>query len=248
MANFRRSGFKRETSLVRYPLLAVAILNVLAMTCLAQERYAVLVGVGRYPGLEDEKLRLYGPPNDVRLAEQYLVEVERFERDNIVMLSDETTKLPNRANILGALETQEATVQEGDFVLLYFSGHGSRQPVKAKSAEELDGYDEIFLPSDVRGWNKSIGAVENAILDDEIGDFLRSYRRKGTDVWLIFDSCHSGTMTRGVGDDSVRTRRPNDGALRIPQVQATGPFGSRGKHRLRPLPTIFRIRMSAPEC
>ena len=206
---------------------ALAVLAVMATPCLAQERYALLVGVGRYPHLEAQ-MQLYGPRNDVRLAEVHLL-AEGFKPGNIAILSDETTDPPDRAHIIGALETLKKRLQDGDFVLLYFSGHGSRQPVKTKSVEELDGYDEIFLPSDVRGWNKSIGAVQNAILDNEIGDFLKSYRRRGTNVWLIFDSCHSGTMTRGVGDDSVRARMVPDEALGIPPTQASGPLRSNGE-------------------
>ena len=106
--------------------------------------------------------------------------------------------------------------------MLHFSGHGSRQPAKPDATEELDGYDEIFLPADVAGWDKNIGSVENAIVDDEIGAFIRSYRRKGADVWVIFDSCHSGTITRGgrVGYDSVRMRKVSGTALGIPERQA----------------------------
>ena len=205
----------------------ISALTVMATTCLAQERYALLVGVGRYPHLE-EQLQLYGPRHDVRLAEEHLLS-EGFKPDNVVTLSDERSEPPDRAHIIDALETLKEKVKDGDFVLLYFSGHGSRQPVKANAVEELDGYDEIFLPSDVRGWDKSIGAVQNAILDDEVGEFLKSYRRKGTDVWLIFDSCHSGTMTRGVGDDSVRARMVPDEALGIPPAQASGPLKSNGE-------------------
>ena len=198
-------------------LLMVWSLLIIAPISLAQERYAVLVGVGQYPSL-DASLQLQGPPNDVLLAREYLL-LEGFKEEHILWLSDDAPTSPLRANILAALKNLDDKLQENDFVLLHFAGHGARQPAKPGATEELDGYDEIFLPADVKDWNKDIGAVENAIMDDEIGAFIRSYRRKGADVWLIFDSCHSGTMTRGVGDDSVRTRKIPDMVLGIPRPQ-----------------------------
>ena len=201
-------------------LLICSIFLAMAAVSFAQERYAVLVGVGQYPHLSDS-LQLAGPSNDVRLVRNYLLNVEGFNEDDIAWLSDEAPTPPQRANILAALTNVDKKVQKGDFVLLHFSGHGSRQPAKSKATEELDGYDEIFLPQDVKGWNKAIGSVENAILDDAIGLFIRSYRRKGADVWVIFDSCHSGTMTRGrVGHDSVRTRQVSGTVLGIPDRPA----------------------------
>ena len=204
---------------VAYQLMMIGSLLAIATVSLAQERYALLVGVGQYTHL-DSSSQLKGPSNDTRLARDYLLHVEGFKEDHIVWLSDETPTPPQRANILAALRNLEEKVQEDDFVLLHFSGHGSRQPAKPDATEELDGYDEIFLPADVAVWNKGIGSVENAITDDEIGAFIHSYRSKGANVWLIFDSCHSGTMTRGVGDDSVRMRKVSGPTLGIPERQA----------------------------
>ena len=187
--------------------IAVSVLIALiliATTSYAKERYAVLVGVGHYYHL-DENHQLKGPANDVQLARNYLLS-EGFDEGNIYWLADDAPVLPERANILNALEELDTKVQPGDFVLLHFSGHGSRQPAKTGDTEERDGYDEIFLPADADKWDEYVGSVENAITDNELGRFISSYRRKGCDVWLIADSCHSGTMTRGAGDDSVVER------------------------------------------
>ena len=56
--------------------------------------------------------------------------------------------------------------------------------------------NEIFLPRDTKHWDGTAGTVVNAITDDEIANYLESFRAKGVFVWLVFDSCHSGTMTR----------------------------------------------------
>ena len=188
-------------------------------TAQAQERYAVLVGVGAYENLE-ERLQLRGPPNDVALMHAYLTNAGGFDEDNVVALTDNGPRAPRRRDILGALGDLEDRLTEGDFVLLYFAGHGSRQPADAGAEEEADGYDEIFLPADVRGWNRSIGAVEDAIVDDEVAAVIDRYRQRGANVWAVFDSCHSGTMTRGVGDAGVRTRKIEPADLGVPDAPA----------------------------
>ena len=194
---------------------------------LAQERYAVLVGVGQYPHL-NERLQLKGPPNDVRLARDHLLHVEGFEDDHVIWLSDDAADPPTRANILTALDHLDELLQRDDFVFLHFAGHGSRQPARAGAEDEPDGYDELFLPRDTKGWSKEIGSVENAIIDDEIAGIIDSYRRKGADVWLVFDSCHSGTMTRGVGDDWVKERKVPKEALGVPEPAAAKPGSGSG--------------------
>ena len=52
-------------------------------------------------------------------------------------------------------------------------------------------------------WSDATAAVQNGLVDDEIGALIDGLRAKGADVWAVFDSCHSGTVTRGApdGDD-----------------------------------------------
>ncbi len=76
---------------------------------------------------------------------------------------------------------------EGSTVLIYYSGHGSR--VKDQNGDELDGYDETIVPWDY-------GSKRQFIVDDELRRWLSML--KADKVILIFDSCHSGTMERGV--------------------------------------------------
>ena len=216
---------------MRRPSVLLLLLVVFAATCWAgaagaQERYAVLVGVGAYANL-GERLQLHGPPNDVALMREYLTSIAGFAEENVVTLADNGPRPPESAAIRAELQNLHGKLAEGDFVLLYFAGHGSRQPAGSDAEEELDGYDEIFLPADVGAWNRDIGAVDNAIVDDEIAEFIDGYRRTGVDVWAVFDSCHSGTMTRGVGDAGVRTRQVPPGDLGVPTAsRATAGTGS----------------------
>ena len=182
--------------------------------------YAVLVGVGRYEHLL-EKHQLEGPPNDVRFFRDYLMEAG-FLGENVFALADGDEVAPTRANILAALQQLTARLQPDDFVLVYLAGHGSQQP--DGSGDEADGRDEIFLPADTKNWENELGTVENAITDDELGGFVDGYRARGADVWVVIDSCSSGTMTRGLGDDLVRTRNVEPAELGIPPMLGGRPL------------------------
>ena len=49
----------------------------------------------------------------------------------------------------------------------------------------------------VSAWQGFPVRVPNAIVDDDLGAWLRAITAKRAYVWAIFDCCHSGTMTRG---------------------------------------------------
>jgi hypothetical protein len=180
--------------------------------------YALLVGVSEYPNLAPE-LWLKGPVNDVRRAQQMLLG-QGVDGKNIMLLADgiETAELPTKANIVAKMQALANTVAPGDFVYLHFSGHGSQQP-SMDFATEVDGLDEIFLPRDVSGWDQDAGTVLHALSDDEVAVLVNKIRDKGADVWLIFDSCHAGTMSRSVTASSVKMRNVDPGALGIPSAQ-----------------------------
>jgi hypothetical protein len=84
---------------------------------------------------------------------------------------------------------------------------------------EPDGMDEVFLPRDTGSWNPEQNRIENTITDDELCDWLSAIVGKGTFVFFVVDSCHSGTISRG-GDEIERRVFPDE--LNVP-VAATGP-------------------------
>ena len=187
----------------------------LARSALSAQQYALLVGVSEYPNLSPE-LSLRGPANDMLVAKHMLLG-QQFSENNITLLADgiESDGLPTKAKIMQALASLAGKVKAGDFVYLHFSGHGSQQP-SDDFRTETDGLDEIFLPRDVTNWDMQTSQVPNALTDDEVGRALDAIRNKGADVWLIFDSCHSGTMSRSLTNDSVKMRNVNPASLGIP--------------------------------
>ncbi len=190
-----------------------------ALPALARENHALLVGVNQYQNLA-ERWWLKGPGNDVQLVASYLTTQAPvpFDPANVTILSDgvEGATDPTLAAIRAAFAELTAKVGPGDFVYLHFSGHGTQAPALDPSTE-LDGLDELFLPMDIGPWSNQVGAVENALVDDEIGALIDGLRAKGANVWAVFDSCHSGTVTRSLDgpDEEVRMRQLPPEALGI---------------------------------
>jgi Caspase domain len=165
---------------------------------------ALLIGVSGYPSL-DKSRRLVGPANDVNLLRSALLK-RGISQGNVKMLADGVRAadgLPTKANIMNALQNLSHNSKAGDWVIVYFAGHGSqqlqelRQPPSRSIYIEPDGLDEVFLPYDVGRWDGGIQAIKGAISDDEIAVQLSAMLRKKLHVWIIFDTCHAGDMTKG---------------------------------------------------
>ena len=198
------------------PLVGAATLAVTIAPAMAAN-YALLVGVTDYP---DEIDVLDGPINDVEIlaralnrrgfgAEDVRVLVDRPLPDDLLL---EVLGRPTRARIMAELQRLAEITAPGDFVYIHLSGHGSQQPQPldvSPADTEADFLDEIFLPVDIGSWSDPDSTVENAILDDELGDLVRRMRDNGAFVWLVVDACHSGTMTR-----SLQSRVPADAQVR----------------------------------
>lgn len=181
----------------------VAAMLVIACTGMAYATdHALLIGVSDYPQLP-RRLWLQGPVNDVGLVRTVLLD-KGFADDRIQTLTSRSTaqREPTRQNILLAFERLKNSVRPGDHVFFYLAGHGSQQPqptVHPGRPTEADGLDEVFLPSDVHQWD-GVGTralIPNALLDDEIGEWMDALVDAGATVWGVFDTCHAAGMARG---------------------------------------------------
>lgn len=125
-----------------------------------------------------------------------------FDEVRVLKTKDETT----REKIIETFRSFLIdSTKEGDVVYFHYSGHGGQAPDKAgpgnlKVGDEIDGYDETLIPSNyVSRTNGS-----NDIRDDEIEELIAQLKsRKPSNITLTFDSCHSGTITRG-GESKIR--------------------------------------------
>ena len=123
------------------------------------------------------------------------------------------TKQATRANVRNALSTAAKALGDGDFLLLTYSGHGGQVP--DINSDEDDALDETWC------------LYDGQLIDDELSTALAEFK-KGVRVFVLSDSCHSGSVvkmaliseysTRLVSMDSVQTRNmPIDIARRTYQ-------------------------------
>ena len=168
----------------------------------AGEKRALLIGVSGYRHLP-EQYHLYGPKNDVVVMKNAL-QARGFKAEDITILADQVADSagdPTEANIrahLAALAKEER--KPDDVLVIYLSGHGTSvrdQP----GGDELDGYDEVFLPIDFKPVEGAENGVTepatNYLRDDDLGEAVAAIVARGGETVFILDSCFSGTGLRG---------------------------------------------------
>ncbi|MEO5616120.1 MAG: caspase family protein [Cypionkella sp.] len=189
------------------------------------ELRAVLVGVSDYLTLDAD---LKGPANDVRLMAEVLTARGIPAQEIAVLTSDPsnlpegvTTAQPTKAAILDALNNTANRAQRGDTVVFYFSGHGAQAP--DQSGDEGGGDDEIFLPADAAGWMGNVGAVENALTDDELQAWAQPLLSRGIKLIGLIDACHADTGFRSLPNSAAVARGLSSADLNIPDNAASAP-------------------------
>lgn len=170
------------------------------------ERYALIVGIGRYP--QPLGADLNGPVADARGMRSLLVDRYGFRPENVITLTDgEAT----REGILEAARRHLGQAGPSGVAVFYYSGHGTRLEENVAAAdEEPDGKDEALLV-----WGTETAG--SPIVDDEIGaisDGLRAGR-----ALFILDACHSGTGMRDAnGFSKFVDAAQLAGQLRLPET------------------------------
>jgi hypothetical protein len=197
------------------------------------QKRALLIGVTEFMAGPMKKHNLEGPANDAELFRTVLQrEPFRVPDTNIRVLAGlpaDAARRPTRANIEREFRALAKAATKGDQVVILMAGHGSQQPANNDPQDdEPDGMDEIFLPADATGWDGATGTVGNAIVDDDIRRWLADVRQNGASVWIVFDSCQSGTMTRGAPTSVERERRIDPAELIPREVLAKVRSTSRG--------------------
>ncbi|XP_010497832.1 PREDICTED: metacaspase-8-like [Camelina sativa] len=145
---------------------------------------ALLIGIN-YPGTAVE---LRGCVNDVRRMQKCLIERYGFSKKDITILidTDKSCIQPTGKNIRHHLEELIDFGKSGDFLVFHYSGHGTRLPPPDDESGDSTGYDECITPSDM-----------NLIMDDEFRSMV-SKVKKGCQLTIISDSCHSGGLIEEV--------------------------------------------------
>lgn len=170
---------------------------------MAAEKHALLVAVADSPQIRKhpsrEIRRLYrilrGCDEDVDLMRDLLVERFGFA-DDPTLTQVLKTREATQAAILAAVDGLVERAGRDDVVVVYYSGHGSRM----RDPHDPDRWLETIVPYD-----SSRGPEENRDIPDlEIDRWVRRLNDKTPNVTLIFDCCHSGSVTRDPFGEAFR--------------------------------------------
>lgn len=155
---------------------------------------ALIVGIN-YVGTSSE---LKGCINDALNAEKLLIEKFKFNKNNILILTDDSKFKPTRDNIIGGMRWLLSMEPVSSFsgnrgyggvspagskLFFHYSGHGSY--IIDRNGDEEDGRDETIIPIDY--------ITNGMITDDEIYNILVMKVPSNNSLVAVIDSCHSGT-------------------------------------------------------
>lgn len=142
---------------------------------------AVCVGINNYPGTAND---LQGCIND---ANDWSSLLESFGFQTSKILDEQATKV----NIKNAFQNLITEASAGDVVVFTYSGHGTQ--VLDTNGDEHDSYDEALY------------VFDGPIVDDELRAILNN-ANDDAQIIIITDSCFSGTVTRALVHESIKTR------------------------------------------
>jgi len=86
--------------------------------------------------------------------------------------------------VIGAIRTGAKQLKKGDLLFISYSGHGG-QVRDTNRDEEKDRYDETWL------------LFDRQLVDDELYALFGEFK-PGVRIFVLSDSCHSGTVVRAI--------------------------------------------------
>lgn len=180
----------------------------------AQKKRALLVGISEY-GVNTGWKGIHGA-NDVDLMKSVLKSFSIRELKNSNATYD---------NIIKELNYLKQKSKEGDLVYIHFSGHG--QPYEDSDGDELDGWDESFVPYDAHlYYENNVYSGSKHLTDDILNTYLVNIRKKLGEsgfLYVTIDACHAGNSYRKSDEDIYRGTgkgfSKNNKLYKVPKVQ-----------------------------
>lgn len=164
--------------------------------------YALLIGINDYA---DPQVPDLGYCVEDAIGIKNALIYQGWNESDITLLLDSQA---SKDNIIKKLQDIFSKANNQDFILVYYSGHGTVVP--DTNGDEIDGDDEAIVP-----WDFSFSDYSTLLLDDELGELFQSCpTEKGT---IIFDSCNSGGFinksieTSGIQVRTINTESKNPG-------------------------------------
>jgi hypothetical protein len=146
---------------------------------MSSNKKAILIGIN-YINTQNQ---LYGCINDTINIKDLLQ--NKFNYNIFNILTDNTNKKPNKFNIINELTNLLVNANNGDNIFFLYSGHGTC--TIDLNNDEIDGQDEMIVPIDSTD-------TKSCISDDEINSIIMKNLKVGVNLFMLFDSCFSGTV------------------------------------------------------
>jgi len=143
-------------------------------------RKCLLIGIN-YKGTGSE---LSGCINDIQLVSEYLSNHGYEAKNQVFLRDDQEDHKPTRARILKELTAILDKSTDIDKIIIEYSGHGGS--VTDLNGDEDDGKDECLFPIDFD--------EDGVIVDDDLHALIQKHCHDKTQVTILIDACHSGTM------------------------------------------------------
>jgi Caspase domain len=177
----------------------------LTLSVCGQQQRALLIGIDHYappagytPSTSAGRLDykdLDGCRNDVMAIHSIITSKFGFDQKNVdTLLNDSAT----RDGILNAMNQLLAKSNKGDIAFIYYAGHGSE--VKNSLSFEADKKDQTIVPGNA--WQEGVRDIRDKELSKVFNDFID----KNIKLTVIFDCCHSGSISRGPNDHPGKLR------------------------------------------
>ncbi|KAK7024881.1 Metacaspase-7 [Favolaschia claudopus] len=158
--------------------------------------FALIIGINDYIK-SDELKPLDGAVNDAKEFRKYLEEVLHVPVDNILSIENRDA---TRSKIMSGFRThfiENSRIPDGGetTMIFYFAGHGSRAAT-TRNMIARDMKVETICPVDERTQDAA-GQHIHSIPDYVLGWLLQELsQKKGSNITVILDSCHSGGIAR----------------------------------------------------
>ncbi|MBX7240487.1 MAG: caspase family protein [Bacteroidia bacterium] len=162
---------------------------------MAGKIYALIIGIDDYPAPVP---KLSGCIHDANAMKAYLE--NRFPKDSL-FIKTLFDKDASRLNILQQFEGHLGKAGKDDFAIFFYAGHGSQEKAhEAFWSIEPDKKNETLVCWDSR--------IEDGmdLADKELATLIDLVAEKCDNVVLMVDACHSGGITRNIGEDEVQER------------------------------------------
>lgn len=132
------------------------------------------VDPNHYEGWDGQLTACEADAKDMRA----LAKKQKFASSTLLL-----TKSATAQAVTNAIRNAAKTLKSGDLFLLTYSGHGGQ--VKDTNFDEQDRMDETWV------------CYDRQLIDDELFELWSKFK-PGVRIFVLSDSCHSGTVLRNV--------------------------------------------------